>query len=247
MLRKSDTEKGRILEHKTFREIDAPLTIQPIYIRENGPPVEGEKKTVWLVAAGDKPVDIFSPWRDQIQVNVQVPKGVPGLTQVQLFAEHHNVSTGFKSNVSVLIDAESEWQGTGNLTQDDVTIDNFRYRYSVRGESQLQMSPWVLAAGDTTLLPPVLAVQLRTSALNLGTDYLAAIVNLTYNDPEHDYTTTDEFFIDQGSTNVVWLVPRVNPNLSKFTYTMKLIPPTGTEVDMAGEGDGENLLLRPPS
>lgn len=199
-----------------------------------------------MTAQGEAPVDIATPWPDKLRINAQVRAGIPGLDKVNVIVQYRNEATGFESEERMAIDAEAEWEATAKLVQDDQNNQRFRYRYSVEGADQLVLGPWVETAGDQLLILPVLAVTLRPKLLNLGTDYDAALVRLTYRDPDHDYIATHEFYLSDDK-ETTWLVPRVNPNLDSYTYTMKLFPVTGPEVDVKEQpGQGENLILRLP-
>jgi hypothetical protein len=241
---------GRLITHTTFREIDAPLRVRPTYLRETGTPITGPEQFAWMRAGESYQLDLPSPWPDKLLVGARVRPGIPGLEKVGVDLTHRG-SDGFASDAAMELAEDVDWQASTTLVQADASNQRFRWRYRVHGPEQLALSPWVEAEGDQELpLLPILAVRLRLDRLRLGTDYSDAVVRLAYTHPGPEaMETRQEFFVTDPAAQIVWLVPRVNPGIDRYRYSMTLFPldpdQEPKEVPEA-EGRGELLVLRPP-
>jgi hypothetical protein len=249
VLRPQDAEAGRPIGHTTFRAIDAPVVVRPKYLRDGSPAIVGEEIFVWARPGEEAQLDVPSPWQDHLQVSARVRPGIPALQKVTVELQHRDDSSGFESTALIDLDADSDWQGATTLVQADAGAGRFRYRYTVLGADQLAKSPWLEAEGDGELpILPVLPVRARLARLELGTTYSDAILRLAYRDPAHRLELRHEAFVLAGDPDPVWLVPRADPNLDAFRWSMTLTPMTGGDVVEVpeSEGRGENLVLRPP-
>jgi hypothetical protein len=245
-----DQPDGRLITHTTFREIDAPLRVRTTYLRDTGAPIIGPEQFAWMRAGETYQLDVPSPWPDKLLVGARVRPGIPGLLKVGVDLSHRGAD-GFASDATMELAEDVDWQASTTLVQADPTNQRFRYRYRVHGADQLAVSPWVEAEGDQELpLLPVLAVRLRVDRLRLGTDYSDAVVRLAYAHPgPGGMETRQELFVTDPATETVWLVPRVNPGIDSYRYSMTLFPldPDEEPVEVPeAEARGELLVLRPP-
>ncbi len=248
IVRAADLEQGVPISHKTFRQIDQPIVFKPTYIRETEPAIEGIEQQIWLQPGTELRVDVPQPWRDFLEVGARVPPGIEGLKQVRVDLQHID-GQDFASDSSILMDGQDgDWSGKTTLPQLNKANQRFRYRYSLTGEDQLVVGPWVDAEGDQPdIILPVLAVKLRTDRLKLGTDFTEAIVRLEYADAAKKFKTTQEFFLTKEKPSAVWLVPRTDPNLDAFKYSLTLFKASGESVDVLDkDARGANLILQPP-
>jgi len=247
VLRKEDTG-AQTISANTFRVIDAPVILKPTYLRKNGPALQGTPVRVWAQPGQSHLVEIPSPWRDVLQINCRVPPGILGLKQVGVELRYEDTASDFISTASVTLDDTADWFAKGALVQSNKENQRFKYRYSVRGVDQLSRSPWIDAEGDQELILPVLGVHIRLDRLKLGTTYSAANLNMHYGDPAHGVLVVQEIFVDKTSTDVAWLIPRVDPTLESYTYSMTLFSDSGTDVTMNNlQGAGSTLFLPPPA
>lgn len=250
VIRPSDLNDGVSITHLTFREIDAPVRFRPTYLRDGAPAIQGAEQQTWIQAGRESIVEIPQPWTDFLQIGTRV-LGVEGLQRVKLELQHQ--AGDFQSDAAILLDAESAdtpgaaWSGKTSLPQIDKSQQRFRYRYSVEGAGQLVVGPWVDAEGDQELILPVLGVKLRTDRLNLGTDFTEALLVLAYSDTPRNFQARHEFFLTRDKPSDTWLVPRVEPNVDRYTYRLTLFKENGESMEVEGEGRGENLLLRVPA
>jgi len=172
---------------------------------------------------------------------------VPGLKKVEVELHYEDPANSFNSSATISIDDSTDWSAKTNLVQSNRDIQKFKYRYNVQGADQLSFGPWLDAEGDQELVLPVLAVRLRLDRLKLGTTYSAANLKMLYEDAAHNFRNSQEIFVDKSSQNVVWLVPRSDPNLAKYSYSMTLFSDSGKDVDVDGlQGEGTTLFLPPP-
>jgi hypothetical protein len=251
ILLRPDQPDGRLLSHTTFREIDAPLRVRATYLRETGAPIVGPEQFAWMRAGEEYQLDLPSPWPDKLAVGARVRPGIPGLQKVGVELSHRGAN-GFASDASMELAEDVDWQASTTLVQADPANQRFRYRYRVEGAEQLAESPWVEAEGDQELpVLPVLAVRLRLDRLRLGTVYSDAVVRLVYTHPgPAGMETRQEFFITDPATETIWLVPRVNPGIDSYRYSMTLFPidPGQEPVEVPeADGRGELLVLRAPA
>lgn len=249
LVRATDVNDGVAVAHTTFRAIDEPVHFVPTYLRDGAPAIVGKPQQVWVQAGRESVVEVPLPWTDFLQVSARC-LGPEALKRVKVDLQYDDGD--FESEGSVLLDADAAdapggaWSGRTALPQLNRAQQRFRWRYSVEGAGQLTVGPWVEAEGDQELALPVLAVKLRTERLKLGSDYSEALLTLRYTDTARRFETRHEFFLTAAQPSDVWLVPRVDPNLDDYRYTLTLYPPSGDEVTLEGEGRGDNLLLRPP-
>lgn len=250
VIRPGDVNDGVAVAHTTFREIDQPVRFTPVYQREGAPAIVGKPQQTWVQAGRESIVEIPQPWTDFLQVGTRC-LGVEGLKRVKLELRHDEGE--FQSEGAIALDAESAdapggaWSGKTSLPQLDRAQQRFRWRYSVEGAGQLVVGPWVDAEGDQELVLPLLAVKLRTDRLKLGSDFSEALLLLQYSDSARRFETRHEFFLTRDKPSDVWLVPRVDPGLDRYRYTLTLFTPAGDPLTVEGEGQGENLILRPPA
>jgi hypothetical protein len=252
VIRPDNLDTGVPVSHSTFREIDQPIRYKPIYIREGAPAIEGPEQQMWVQAGREATVEIPQPWTDFLRVAARVPPGIEGLKRVQVDLRH--IDGEFTSDAVIEMDADStdstggSWSGRTALPQLNKANQRFQYRYSVEGVDQLARGPWVDAEGDQEIILPVLAVRLRPDRLNLGTDFSEAIVHPVYADDTRRFTTDPaEFTLTKDKPRAVWLVPRVDPTLDSYTYSLFLIPPMGDLVERKDvPGRGTILMLMPP-
>lgn len=243
-----NAETGIVLDETTFREIDAPLLVKTTFFRTGGPALEVQGAQELWMHDGDGQMQLASPWPDTIRVGAVVPPGIPGLQQVTVELEHSD-STGFESDAKIILDDDGDWEGSTTLVQARRESERFRYRYSVVGADQLSRGPWLETEGDQNLVLPVLAVQLRTIMLELGSTFSIAIVRLRYRDDARNFEANREFFLTPDSVDPVWLIPRADPNDNRYRVSMVLIrADDGSEVVVPeNEHSGTNLLLRAPA
>ncbi|HEY2290029.1 MAG TPA: hypothetical protein VGM86_04930 [Thermoanaerobaculia bacterium] len=249
VLRPEDAD-GVVVEHTTFRRIDAPLKFLPTYLRDGNPDIVGAEQQVWITTGQQARVEIPSPWRDFLRVGARVPPGLAGLTRAKVDLLYKDAANGFESDATIALDHDGDWQGSTTVVQLDKTQQKFSYRYTVEGESQLAVGPWVDAEGDQDLVLPVLAVRVRLDRLQLGQTFTDANIRLTYEEPGRTpkYELVQEIFVSAGMPDPIWLVPRVDPNLDSYRYAVTLFPKTGPQVDLPeAQGRGQNLILRPPA
>jgi hypothetical protein len=247
MLRPTDAE-GVEIEHTTFREIDAPLRVRPVYFRDGAPAIEGAERQVWMKAGQEMPLTVELPWPDVLQLGARVAPGIPGLEKVSVDLRHRDEASDFESGGRIVLDKDGDWEGRTSLVQVNRANQRFSYRYAVQGKDQLTLGPWVDAEGDQELLLPVLAVRLHLDRLELGTAFTEAILRLAYADPGRRFQAQQQIFLTKDSTDVVWLVPRVDPTLDRYRYGLTLFPPAGDPVEVPEtDGRGPDLILRPPA
>jgi len=251
VIRPTDLDSGVAISRLTFRRIDAPIRFTPTYIRDGAPAIVGKPQQIWVQAGRESIVEIPQPWTDFLKIGARV-LNVDGLRNARIDLRYDDGD--FQSEGVIKLDkdgadtAGGAWSGATQLPQIDRTKQRFRYRYSVEGPDQLVVGPWVDAEGDQELVLPVLGVKLRTDRLKIGTDFSEALVRMTYADAPRRFETRHEFFLTKDHASDVWLVPRVDPNLDGYTYSLTLFKPSGDPVEVtAREGRGENLILVPPS
>jgi hypothetical protein len=251
VIRPADLDAGVSIVKTTFREINAPIKLKAIYLRDGAPAIEGQPQQIWVQAGRESVVEIAQPWTDFLQIAARV-LSVEGLKRVQLDLQHTDDT--FQSIATLALDKESAeetgtaWSGKTSLSQLNKANQRFKYRYSVEGPEQLTVGPWNEVAGDQELILPILAVKLRTDRLKLGTDFTEALVRLVYTDSSRKFENVHEFFLTGENPSPVWLVPRIDPNNDSFRYTVTLFKPSGESVDMPEkEGRGANLIIVPPA
>ena len=251
MIRPADLETGTVVSRRTFRQIDAPVRFRPVFLRDGAPSIELPEQQTWVQAGRESVVEIPQPWSDFLQISARV-MAIDGLKRVQVDLQHRDGT--FQSDGVISLDAEgandagTAWTGRTTLPQVNGANQRFRYRYSVEGPGQLAVSPWIELEGDQEIIPPVLAVKLRTDRLKLGEDYSEALLGMVYSDPSRGVETRHEFFLTKENAHGVWLVPRVDPNAETYKYTLTLFKPSGEPVELGErEGRGTNLLLVPPA
>ena len=247
VLRKEDTT-GQTISANTFRVIDAPVILKPTYLRTNGAALQGTPIRVWAKPGQSHLVEIPSPWRDVLRISCRVPPGILGLKRVGVELHYEDEASDFISTASLTLNDTSEWFAKGTLVQSNKEYQKFKYRYSVQGVDQLHRSPWIEAEGDQEIILPVLGVEILLHRLKLGTTYSAANLKMQYNDPAHGVRVVQAIYVDKESTDVAWLIPRVDPTLESYTYEMTLFSDSGTDVTMRNlQGEGSTLLLPSPA
>lgn len=251
MIRPTDLDTGTSVFHRTFRLIDHPVWFKPVYLRDGAPAIEGPEKQVWIQAGREVIVEIPQPWTDFLQISARVIS-VEGLKRVQIDLQHEDAS--FQSDAVIRLDKDSAeeagaaWSGKTSIPQVNKSNQQFRYRYSVEGANQLIVGPWVELVGDQEIIPPILGVKLRTDRLNLGTEFTEALVRLVYVDTSRHFETRHEFFLTKENAQGVWLVPRVDPNLDSYRYSLILFKPSGEQIEVPErDGRGANLVLTLPT
>jgi hypothetical protein len=249
VLRGDDAAEGRPIVHRLHGDIEGPVRIVPRYLRENDAPITGAEINAWARAGEEFRVDVPSAWPDKLRVGARVRPGIPGLTEVGVQLKHVDQAHGFESDATMLLDGDVDFRGSTLLAQADRANQRFRYRYSVRGDDQLEESPWLDAEGDGELpLLPVLAVRIRLGRLGLGTRFSDAILRLIYRDESRNWEVEHEKFLDDPTAEPVWLVPRASPLADGYRYSMSLTTVDGDVIEVpAADGRGENLVLRAPS
>src|SRR5262249_11067306 len=246
VLRKDDTD-GQTVPFSTGRAIEGPVILKPTYLRKQAASLAGTPQRVYVRAGQQSLVEVPSPWRDALQIVARVPPGVPGLKKVEVELHYADPANSFNRSATISIDDSTDWSAKTNLVQSNKDIQKFKYRYNVQGADQLSFGPWLDAEGDQELVLPVLAVRLRLDRLKLGTTYSAANLKMLYEDAAHNFRNSQEIFVDKSSQNVVWLVPRRDPNLEKYPYAMTLFTDSGKDADVDGlQGEGTTLFLPPP-
>jgi hypothetical protein len=250
VIRPADLDAGVPVSRVTFKKIDAPIRFTPTYIRDGAPAIVGRPQQIWVQAGREAIVEIPQPWNDFLKISARV-LNVEALKSAKIDLQYDDGD--FKSEGVIVLDKDSSdggaWSGATQLPQIDKTKQRFRYRYSVEGPNQLVVGPWVDAEGDQELVLPVLGVKLRTDRLKIGTDFSEALVSLVYADTPRRFETKHEFFLTKDHVSDVWLVPRVDPNLDEYTYSLTLFKASsGEPVEVTPrQAHGENLILMPPS
>jgi len=242
-----DDANGQTITGTTLRLIDAPITITPTYLRKSSTSIPGKPTRVWVKPGQTMLVEIPSPWQDSIQVHSRVPPGVTGLKEVQVELQYEDTNNQFRSSSRLTLDDTNEWDAKTSLVVQDKTVQGFRYRYSVKGIDQLTVGPWITAEGGQDIVLPVMGVNIRTDRIKLGSTYSGCSLKMQYDDPDHKYQAIQEFFLDAKTPAASWLIPRANPNLDGYSYSMTLFKDSGqdtTIIDLKGEGS--TLLLAPP-
>jgi hypothetical protein len=233
--------------YTTFRRIDAPLIVQPIYYREEPPAMEGAPQRVWIGPGQVPIVELPLPYLDRLRLTASVAAKVPGLKQVRIDVDYDDPQTGFGSDGAILLDADNEWTGATVLVQQRKEHQAFRYRYALYGEDQLQRSTWMAGNGDQDLLLPLLAVTIHTDRLGLGARFDRAIVRLAYVDRAHNLTVQHELYLTKAEDRH-WLVPRVDSTIDAYTYELTLFPLAGDPIEVAArEARGSHLVLQAPA
>lgn len=250
VIRPADLDQGVAILHRTFRAIDAPVRFRPVYQRDGAAAITGREQQAWVQAGQESKIEIPLPWTDFLQVGAR-SLGPEGLRRIKV--DLHYDDGEFQSEGVIVLDADSAdapgnaWSGKTAMPQLDKTRQRFRWRYSVEGPDQLVVGPWVDADGDQELVLPVMAVRLRTDRLALGNTFTEALVRLAYADPARHFETAHEFFLTREASSGTWLVPRVDPAVDGFKWTMTLFNAQGDQFQSEGEGSGENVILRPPA
>lgn len=245
LVTKDHLANGLVIEHVTMRAIDAPVRVRVQYLRKNGPAIPGPESLVWIGAVGDSRLDLPLPWKDFLRVGILVPPGIKGLKKVRVEMQHQDPS-GFQSDALLELDQEGEWTASTELVQNNKDFQRFRYRYTVLGDDQSHQGPWVEAEGDQQIILPVLGVQFRLDHLKIGQEFSEAIVRCRYDEPERNLSTREEFFLTKDTPAPTWLVPRGSPTSDVYKVSVRLIRPTGEELEVPEfEGRGTNLILRP--
>lgn len=246
-------KEGQPIAKTTYQMIDQPLRLEPFFYRKNQPEIPGAVVTVWMRAGQEELVTIAPPWKDSLSIGAVVQKDL-GLKGVRVEVQHKEPeSDDFSSEATIQLDAELDWSGQTTLVQLNKQNQSFRYRYTIDAAEQSATSPWIDAAGDQMLTLPVLAVKIHSEQLQLGTINAAAVLQLTYDDPS---IPPQEFYLTAGSASPTWFVPRANPMLDSYSYTLTIIPlnPNKTETPMTpnspgppktGKASGRHLILTP--
>lgn len=246
VLRKEDTD-GQTVTANTFRVIDAPVILTPTYLRKGGAPLPGAPLRVWAKPGQLNLVEIPSPWRDTLQISYRVPPGVFGLKKVEVELRYEDKPSEFVSSGLVTLEDTNDWSAKGTLVQSNKDNQKFTYRYTVQGVDQLCQGPWIDAEGDQEIILPVLGVHIRPDRLKLGTVYSAANFKLSYSDSAHKLQVNQEIFVDKTSTNVAWLIPRVDPTQDGYTYSIQFFSDSGNDITVDNlTGEGATLLAPPP-
>jgi hypothetical protein len=249
VLHPTDSDSGVVVDHRIDTEANGPVQLTPSYILSEGGSVTGAVINAWARAGREARVDLPSAWPDRLRVGARVRPGIPGLSSVKVRLRHSENGGAFTTQADMLLDADVDWEATTSVPQSDRRETRFQYQYSVRGDDQLEESPWLDGDGDGELpVLPILAVRIRPGQLGLGTRFTSAVVKLTYRDQPRNWTVTRELFITDPAATPVWLVPRADQLNDTYRYQLTLfngeaIPIGLTEV----EASGENLILRAPS
>lgn len=248
----SPDDGGLVIEHTTFRAVDAPLTLRPRYLRNQAPAIEGAPQQLWMTAGTEGRATIESPWRDALAISGEAAPGIKGLKRVRVELRHADAANGFISTAEMLMDGEDgEWSASTQLVQMNAMNQRFQYRYSVYGEDQLFTSPWMDAEGDGRLPTlPILAVRVRFDRLQLGTRFTDAELRLVYREDDRGFECRHELFLTAQTPEdgAIWLIPRANATNDGFRYTLTLFPPTGPGIELPeAEGRGNTLRLQPPA
>ncbi|MET0287335.1 MAG: hypothetical protein ABW352_22815 [Polyangiales bacterium] len=249
LLRPTELDSGVQVTKITNRVIDEPIRFRPTYLRDGAPEIVGDWQQVWVRAGKEQNVEIPLPWKDSIRVGARV-LGSTAVKSVLVELKHEDGD--FVSDARVIIDADdgdgAAWSGSTSLPQLDKTNQRFRYRYSVEGNDQLVVGPWVDAEGDQELVLPLLAVKLRSQRLHLGTTYTEVLVNLRYVDTSRAFEVRKEIYLHAGASDATWLVPRVSVSVDEYSYSMTLFDAAGLVTEVPERSwRGENLILSLPN
>ena len=248
VLRPADSDSGVLLDHRIDTEANGPIQLTPRYLLADGGSVAGPVINAWARAGREARVDLPSAWPDRLRVGARVRPGIPGLATVQVRLRHTEDGGAFNTEAEMLLDADVEWEASASIPQADPTETGFQYRYTVRGDDQLEDSPWLVGDGDGELpVLPILAVRVRPGQLGLGSRFTGAIVRLTYRDQPRNWTVMRELYITDAASTPVWLVPRADQLNDRYRYQLTLFNGDAAPIELSeAEASGENLFLRAP-
>ncbi len=252
LILKPDQLEGVRIERAVYEFVDAPLEYQVKYITKHGKTLEMPPKKYYISENHVGDIITSTPYQDTLNVEVELGF-VPDedLNKIIVDFQYEDEENNFQSEAKAFLYQDDDWEpALAELVQVDKAQTNFRYRYRLVSNTMVARSPWVEAAGDQTLILPVLAVRIDASNLGLGDRYMNAILSLEYMDDSHHQVVKHQMFFSRtdGQQPRFWYIPRTQAMLDSYEYSMILYTHTGERIEVPKqEGRGTFLFLQDPS
>ncbi len=264
---KKENEEGHFVATKAFRledqegvqisktlgkTIDAPLYYTTKYFTKGGITLEIPEKKYWISENDRGEIYTASPFEDNLDIYVELGVSTgDDLKKIIVEFNYEDQLNDFECTDKVVLAKEDDWDSVkATLPQMNKSWEEFKYRYKVIGENQLSNSGWITAHGDQTIILPILPVTIETSRLGMGSKYMTAVIDLTYETVDGDQTikVNHQLFLMAGDPNThKWYIPRSNDLSDEYTYSLTLFPMDGDPLEYLNLSHrGRFLILQDP-